>query len=208
MANNFEAGELSLTSDYVPPYYGEQMLGGRKVVFETFGDEAEIDSFQNEALKAPMSSEEVRQYIESILEYLTWPLSRDGFDFGEDGTELDPIEAHQRRREWELQSLSGTEKLRADKTAFNWNQMGGILNSFAMMALFSQMEHKREDFQNPQGEIPPLLAELAAEASALMAVFENTYRQSKYSERVEMIKTFRIFAKDAVRKLFDAYIVT
>jgi hypothetical protein len=56
--------------------------------------------------------------------------------------------------------------------------------------------------------VPPLLGELAAEASSLITLFESRYRQSKYSERVEMIKKFRVFAKDAVRKLLDAYVIT
>lgn len=208
MSSQGEGWDLNDTKDYVPAHApGTETYNGREIKFESFGDEAEVDALRNELL-LPMSSEKIRSYVSDMLEYLSWPISKDGFDFDESGKELDPAEAHQLRREWE-HTLTGSDKLILDKTAFSWNQIGGILNMFAFIQQFTEMPVMAEQFKGKDGTVPEeVIRAVGDTATALLAELNTSYKTLGFAKRLEVVKEFRTFVKVAVRKLLDAYQTT
>jgi hypothetical protein len=208
MTSQGEGWDLNDTKDYVPAHAaGAETYNGREIVFESFGDEAEVDALRNELL-LPMSSEKIRGYLGDMLEYLSWPVSKDGFDFDESGKEIDPSEAHELRRAWE-RTLAGADKLILDKTAFSWNQIGGILNMFAFIQQFTEMPVMAEQFKGKDGTVPAeVIREVGDTATSLLAELNTSYKTLGFAKRLAVVKEFRTFVKVAVRKLLDAYTTT
>ncbi len=189
-----------LEKDPATPNVDHRVVNGEFVFVTQSEDLREVEALAREIESAPLPSESMREQLGKVADFLQYPMVEDMFDI----RHLDqPEEAHDTRRTWE-RGLGADTKFDLDQNLLSRGAAGGALNILEIMALFSKLPDKSDEYEDTAGNVPPVLASVAAEAGTYIGRL-GSYHTLAPLQRPIFIGEVREFLKGALRTLVDAY---